>query len=97
MNLSGSPLSSALDLLDQMRADPTEWHYLDLVRLLQAWRFDVRELLDDQGNPTTARLFYLKEHPADTYVTIWPEECVHEGVTRFVIRRIDWARAQGLR
>lgn len=78
-------------LLDQVRADPTEWPALDLHKLLDLWEFASHDIFDDAGRRTGARFRYHADHP-ELNVVLHPVERTHVAVTLHVVRIIDTLR-----
>ena len=80
----------AAALLEEVRADPYGWHWMDLDRLLDLHKFGRTIIRDAQGFEAVYR--YSVEKPA-LNVVLSKVERVHYRVAEFVVSLVDQQRS----
>ncbi len=81
-----SPGPKARAFLDEVRADPAGWSWLDVRKLLSL--FDFREESLDTGMTWQTVLVYHPEHP-DLNVVLQPADELHSAVSLRAVTIID--------
>jgi hypothetical protein len=77
-------------LLDEFRADPLGWSYLDVHRLLDLWGFAAEEL-EEGGKPLGIVWRYHREH-LELDVVVHPRDPVHVRVALRAVEIVDSLR-----